>query len=208
MNRVKLTIVRHGRTDWNAEGTVQGSIDRPLDGTGIQEALQLYEELQHLPITKVCSSDLQRAFRTAEIIAQRFSHSVEAHRALREVSYGQIEGQLWKEFRLHYKEKISEYEGLSWEERKKFKYTETSESYGEVLDRVIPFLHGLCTQNTLQHMMVVTHGGVIKALIAELTGADDRRVHTKNTGFMTLSFTDGNLVLEDSKGIELNWENK
>ena len=204
MNTVKLTIVRHGRTDWNLEGRVQGSIDRPLDDTGMQEAFKLYEEFQHFPITKVCSSDLKRAFTTAEIIAKGFSHSVEAHAALREVSYGQIEGQLWRDFLHDYKEKIAKYEKLDWEGRKKFRYTDTSESYEEVINRVIPFLNDLCTQNTFQHMMIVTHGGVIKALLAELIGADDRRVHTENTGYMTLVFTEGRLVLEDLKGIQID----
>lgn len=202
----KITLARHGRTDWNAEGRVQGHIDRPLDEVGLSEARLLAQRLGDLPIQKMVSSDLLRAYTTAEIIAESFSFSVQRHSALREVHYGKIEGLLWKEFRKEYQEKISQYEALSWQERKQFRYTETSESYGEVIDRVVPFLHELCMQNISQHMMIVTHGGVIKALLAELMGADDRKVHSKNTGYVTLAFHAGRLEVDEIQGIDLNWE--
>ena len=112
---------------------------------------------------------------------------------------------LWEDFRLEYKDKIEAYERLSWAERKKFRYTDTSETYEEVLGRVIPFLQDLCLQSASLHILVVTHGGVIKALLAELAGFDDRKVRSQNTGFLTLKFAEGRLVLDHSQGIELNF---
>lgn len=200
----KITIVRHGRTDWNAEGRVQGHIDRPLDEVGLSEARLLAKMLGELPIQKIVSSDLLRAYTTAQIVADSFSFSVQTCSALREVHYGRIEGRLWQEFREEYKEKIALYETLSWQERKLFRYTDTSESYGEVIERVVPFLNELCIQNNSQHMMIVTHGGVIKALLAELIGADDRKVHSKNTGYVTLVFQADRLEVDEIQGIDLN----
>ncbi|MCX6990894.1 MAG: histidine phosphatase family protein [Chlamydiae bacterium] len=205
MDAKKITIIRHGRTDWNAEGRVQGSIDRPLDEVGMSEAKILGDAFFHLPIGKIVSSDLERAYHTAKIIAEKFSSSVEMHPSLREVSFGSIEGMLWEDFRLEYKEKILAYESLSWEERKKFRYTDTSETYGEALARVLPFLQDLCLQSASQHILVITHGGVMKALLAELAGFDDRKVRSQNTGFLTLKFKQGCLVLDHSQGIDLNF---
>jgi broad specificity phosphatase PhoE len=205
MDAKKITIVRHGRTDWNAEGRVQGSIDRPLDEVGMAEAKILADAFFKLPISKIVSSDLERAYHTATIIAEKFSSSVQKHPSLREVSFGAVEGMLWEDFRSHYKDKIEAYERLSWAERKNFRYTDTSETYGEVLLRVIPFLEDLCLQSASQHILVITHGGVIKALLAEIAGFDDRKVRSQNTGYLTLNFSKGRLVLDHSHGIDLNF---
>jgi len=204
MDAKKITIIRHGRTDWNAEGRVQGSIDRPLDEVGMAQAKILADTFFKLPISKIVSSDLERAYHTASIIAKNFPSSVEKHPSLREVRFGAVEGMLWEDFRFQYKDKIEAYERLSWDERKKFRYTDTSETYGEVLSRVLPFLQDLCLQSASQHILVITHGGVIKALLAEIAGFDDRKVRSQNTGFLTLNFSEGRLLLDHSHGIDLN----
>ena len=205
MDPKKITIVRHGRTDWNAEGRVQGSINRPLDEVGILEAEKLADAFFSLPIGEIVCSDLERAFHTASIIGKKFSVLVQKDPSLREVSFGEVEGMLWEDFRSQYKHKIQAYESLSWDLRKKFRYTDTSETYGEVLSRVLPFLQDLCLQSASQHILVVTHGGVIKALLAEIAGFDDRKIRSQNTGFLTLKFEQGRLVLDHSEGIELNF---
>ena len=65
-----LWLVRHGQTDWNLEGRYQGQADTPLNPAGIVEAGRAARQLAERPFQMVYSSDLQRAHRTAEVIAQ------------------------------------------------------------------------------------------------------------------------------------------
>ena len=65
---MKLYIVRHGETDNNLNGIIQGIIDTPLNETGIKQAMELKEKLKDVKFDLVITSPLQRAKLTAEII--------------------------------------------------------------------------------------------------------------------------------------------
>ncbi|TFV82307.1 histidine phosphatase family protein [Microbacterium sp. dk485] len=99
-----LTLIRHGETDWNRNGLIQGSTDIPLNDTGraqAREAGMLLAERREddTPIV-VVSSDLSRAAETADIIAEVLGVAA-PHRypGLRERSYGEAEGVDAVEFR-------------------------------------------------------------------------------------------------------------
>ena len=64
-----LLLARHGETDWNREGRWQGWADPPLNDTGRAQARRLADELRAVAFDAVYSSDLRRAFETAEILA-------------------------------------------------------------------------------------------------------------------------------------------
>ncbi len=66
-----LLLVRHGETDWNAEGRLQGHTDRPLSDYGRRQARRLGEELEGEGLEAIYSSDLARAHETAEIVGER-----------------------------------------------------------------------------------------------------------------------------------------
>lgn len=67
---LKLTLIRHGSTPWNAQGLVQGHADSPLNEEGIQQAERLAESLKTtiLEYAAIYCSPLQRAYKTAEIV--------------------------------------------------------------------------------------------------------------------------------------------
>jgi uncharacterized phosphatase len=69
----RLTLIRHGRTAWNAQGRIQGSSDIPLDEVGLGQARDAAERLAASGETwdAIVSSPLMRARRTAEILAER-----------------------------------------------------------------------------------------------------------------------------------------
>ncbi len=92
MIETTILLVRHGETDWNRERRVQGHSDRPLNSTGMAQAEALVEELADEPIDAVYSSDLARAFDTAQGVASARALHVQPLPELREKNFGTWEG--------------------------------------------------------------------------------------------------------------------
>ncbi|MFL5916105.1 MAG: histidine phosphatase family protein [Gaiellaceae bacterium] len=88
----RLLLVRHGETDWNADGRLQGQTDRPLSDFGRTQALRLAGELAEEELEAIYSSDLARALETAEIVAERVGLPVLLDPDLREKDWGTWEG--------------------------------------------------------------------------------------------------------------------
>ena len=86
--------IRHGQTDWNAEGRYQGQMDIPLNETGIAQAHAAKALMSDLPITHVYSSTLQRARVTADIVNEGLNLPVTDMDGLQECNFGVLEGQL------------------------------------------------------------------------------------------------------------------
>lgn len=86
-------FLRHGETDWNAQGLSQGNVDIPLNAVGIAQAERAAEALKGKAIVTIVSSPLGRARRTAETVAAALGLPVRIHEPLREVSFGVQEGQ-------------------------------------------------------------------------------------------------------------------
>ena len=68
MESTRILLVRHGETDWNATGRIQGHSDTPLNAAGRLQARRAAQRLAREPIRALYSSDLARAFETATII--------------------------------------------------------------------------------------------------------------------------------------------
>lgn len=96
---MRFLFTRHGETDWNAQGLMQGQTDIPLNATGEGQAQLAAERLKSFSITKIIASPQIRAYRTAEIISQSFGiSSIHREADLRERAFGQYEGTPFKEF--------------------------------------------------------------------------------------------------------------
>jgi probable phosphoglycerate mutase len=88
-----LLLVRHGETDWNADGRLQGQTDRPLSDFGRRQAGHLADELAaDGKLEAIYSSDLSRARETAEIVGARVGLPVTLDADLREKDWGTWEG--------------------------------------------------------------------------------------------------------------------
>ena len=87
-----LILWRHGQTDYNLQGRIQGRVDIPLNGTGREQARRAADIIAVLKPTRIVSSPLVRARATAETLASLIGQSVEVDSALAEKSFGDWEG--------------------------------------------------------------------------------------------------------------------
>jgi broad specificity phosphatase PhoE len=93
----EIWLVRHGQTDWNLEGRLQGQLDVPLNETGLEQARVLAESLRGKDFSAIYSSDLMRARQTAGIISDAVGLPVTFDRRLREIHQGEVQGLLFSD---------------------------------------------------------------------------------------------------------------
>ena len=90
---VPFWFLRHGETDWNAQGISQGNVDIPLNDVGVAQARAAAAKLRHRGISTIVSSTLSRARVTAEFVGEALGLPVSLDADLREVAFGVQEGQ-------------------------------------------------------------------------------------------------------------------
>lgn len=163
----RLLLVRHGETDWNREGRLQGSQDIPLNALGRKQAAEAAERLLGLGLDlgalDFVASPMQRACETMRLMRRGLGLPEDGFRIdqrLRELTFGEWEGLTWDEVRKK-----------SWvkadaRERDKWGYVPPGgESYAMLAERLRP-----CVSELMRETVVVSHGGVARGLLA-LAGA-------------------------------------
>ena len=93
-------FLRHGQTDWNLEGRMQGHTDIPLNATGVEQAHAAALKLKPLPITRIVSSPLARALKTAAVAAEALNLPIHIDSQLMERTFGSYEGKLTHDIRM------------------------------------------------------------------------------------------------------------
>jgi 2,3-bisphosphoglycerate-dependent phosphoglycerate mutase len=145
-----LLLVRHGETDWNADGRLQGHTDRPLSDHGRRQARKLAEELSGEEIEAVYSSDLARARETAEVVGDRLGLPVELDPELREKDWGN-------------------WEGLTAVERDRVEFAgESTEAHQQRMLRALERISERHPGDA--RVLVVTHGGSMRRVQAAAMG--------------------------------------
>lgn len=146
---MKIILTRHGQTDWNVLGKVQGITDIELNETGIKQAEETGNKLLNYNIDYIITSPLKRAKKTAEIIAKDRNIPILVDEGLKERAYGEIEGKTLKEFDIN--------EVWNYKPNKQFK---DMESVGQLFNRVNGFLNNLKQNYSDKTVLLVTHGGI------------------------------------------------
>jgi probable phosphoglycerate mutase len=167
----ELLLVRHGETDWNRERRFQGHADPPLNDAGREQAHELAETLAGEGIDAIYTSDLQRARETAEILAARFGSEVVALRELREIDVGDWQGLTWPEIEERHPDGAARWhrDGHGWD---------GGETYEQLRERIVAALRGIAERHPGQRVLVVGHGGTVRATRAFVDGvpvAESRR---------------------------------
>ena len=147
---MNMFITRHGKTDWNAQGKVQGHADIELNDEGIKQALITRELLKNETIDLILCSPLLRARQTAEIIKGDRDIKIINDKGLLERDFGEFEGLRKDEF---------DFEGF-WNYKEPIKY-EKAENINEFYQRVFNALRRIRKQyKKYENILLVTHGGV------------------------------------------------
>ncbi len=167
-NKATVFVVRHGETQWNVARLLQGQKDSSLTDKGIAQAKELAKKFAEFKIDKVVASDLIRARRTAEFIAAEHKLTVATTKLLRERTFGKFEGKKWTDLESELKGQIKEMENLAEKERFGFKLNEEIESDEELVGRFITYLRQMALGWIGQTVVVVTHGGMMRALLVHL----------------------------------------
>lgn len=195
----RLHLVRHGETDWNVQKRYQGSQDIPLNERGRLQAEEVGKVLGEKTFAGIYSSHLKRAVETAEIIKGSRSHSVEQYPDLKEGCYGSLEGKTFAEIETEFgfRFDLATHQSLSNTEKLHYKIVPDMESGFEVVQRVLPVLEIIAERHLGEDVLIVTHGGVIRALLVHLAGHDWSTTKIQNGEVVTFVYEMDKFVVPD-----------
>lgn len=190
MTPTRLLLARHGETDWNHVGRWQGQADPPLNERGRRQAAELADRLAGDGIDAVYSSDLARASQTARVVADRLGLDVVQDPGLREIDVGSWSGltraEVEQRFPVGYARWLGGEIGHDGETRE------------QLASRVIDAARTIAGRHEGETVLLVTHGGVIRALRRHAAGDPGDAV--ANCGTVAFSLADGVLFVRSSTG--------
>ncbi|MEN9936613.1 MAG: hypothetical protein RLZZ387_3192 [Chloroflexota bacterium] len=179
-------LVRHGETDWNADGRWQGYADIPLNDAGRAQARRLADRLRHESIRfdAIYSSDLQRSWETAAIVAEALGAPLHPLPALREIDVGAWSGLTVREVKARDGDILARLE--SGEDLPRG----GGERFADLYNRVVPAVERLIAEHPAGTVGLFSHGGPVRALLLyaarEKHAAPVRKLHVGNTSLSVL----------------------
>ena len=194
----RLLIVRHGQTDWNIDRRFQGQTDIPLNSEGITQAQAIARHLTHEKLATIYSSNLQRAWQTAEIIQQALSRDRQppliAEPRLREMCFGEWEGLRYEEIQARQPQQLRR-----WETDLENTAPPGGETLLVVAERVQEAFKTLALAHPDGSVLLVGHGGSLQLLIAQALGISPRnfwQIHLSNASLSELQlYPDGAILM-------------
>jgi probable phosphoglycerate mutase len=189
-----LLLTRHGETDWNAQRRWQGHSDPPLNERGREQARELAATLDGVDV--IYASDLARARETAEILGRRLGLAVRLDPRLRERSFGAWEGKTWDELEERFAEALDRWRAGETHG------PDDAEPYQDFSRRVESFLEDILARHPGEMVLVVGHGGSIRAIHALAEGLEYARDHLRipavpNCGLSRYAVLEGKLARLD-----------
>src|SRR6266852_4061420 len=181
-----LFLFRHGETDWNRQGRLQGHTDTALNATGLAQAAALAERLRPHRLDAVLSSDLTRAWTTARIVAEGLGVPLIREPGLRETDIGEAEGLFWAEVKSRFGEALTE----RW-------FTDDDAAFpgGEsgltTRTRGLAALRRFAAEQPYRRIGVSTHGAMVRQLMKHALAPGSPPAKTRNTVLYILRYESG-----------------
>lgn len=186
----KIFLVRHGETKWNLEMRFQGRENIALNENGIKQAGLLSQRLKNEKVRAVYSSPLSRAWETAKIIAVSHGLSPCAVEGLSEISFGSWEGKTYLEMDETEKDAV-----VRWMNNPEAVTISGGETFKQFRERVLKSYNEVINNNRKENFIIVTHGGVIKVLVAAIL-----HIPFSHLGRLKLSLCSLTAILYDDYG--------
>ena len=177
----RILLARHGETEWNRLGRWQGHADPPLNEQGRRQAAELAERLAGDGIAAIYSSDLARASQTARVVADRLGLDVAEDAGLREIDVGSWSGLTRAEVEQRFPEGYARWLGGE--------IGHDGETREQLTRRVVGTVERIAAAHPEGTVLVVTHGGAIRALRRHAAG--DPGDPIENCGTSALGLVDG-----------------
>lgn len=173
-----IYLIRHGETDFNRRGVVQGSgVDSDLNDLGHSQALAFFEHYQHIPFDKIYTSRLKRTHQSVRSFLD-MGIPWEQHEGLNEISWGHKEGKTPNPADNQYYQQLVK----TWRKGGVDVAAEGGESPVHVMERQKPFLELMLSRPEEKTVLVAMHGRAMRVLLAHVLQkplhAMDRFAHT------------------------------
>lgn len=171
-----IFLVRHGETQWNVEYRLQGQVQHVrLDEEGVRQSKLLAKRLAKEKIDLIYSSPLERALQTAEMIAEPHGLAIITHAGLSERSHGIMDGLTREEIRKNHPEVWKVYEGT-----REMPGIAGAETLAQLAERAFISFMEISRQGPGKNIVVVSHGGVNRAIISRLVGIERSKIRQHN----------------------------
>ncbi|MCY1574907.1 histidine phosphatase family protein [Staphylococcus pettenkoferi] len=179
----EICLVRHGETEWNQLGKLQGRTDTELDDNGIQQAKECAKALSGQQWSAIVTSPLRRAYRTAELIQEQLQIPLLEMEDFIERSFGTAEGMTVEERLTAYPDRI---------------YPQ-QETEAHLEQRLRAALNKLQAEYPQGQVIVVSHGAVINYLLRTMCMHDMEipRHSLVNGSMSTITLRDGAWHVQD-----------
>lgn len=192
---LKIFLVRHGETEWNKAGKLQGHADVKLSNEGINQAKLLAEHAPFQHVDKIYSSDLSRAADTAKILAVKFNAMpVKTTPELRETNFGEWEGKSISELI----EESPKVFGKFFTAPEKC-HPPNGETFLQCQARLMNVIKNIIAENENQNIIVVSHGAAIRLILGAVLNMPINKMWTIsqfNMALNVLRVDDGSFTVE------------
>ena len=170
----KLILVRHGETDWNAEGRIQGMLDVPLNALGMQQAeLAAAEVARTINVAELVSSDLVRTRETTKPINEATGFEPRFDARIRERNFGVWQGKTYEEWRVLDAVGMARYNAGDPDYG-----PEGGETASQFLKRCVDAVTDLVLGSLEKTLILVTHGGVVSSMVRHAQGLNPQSART------------------------------
>ncbi|NIX15823.1 MAG: histidine phosphatase family protein [Candidatus Dadabacteria bacterium] len=191
---MNLILIRHGETEWNKQGLCQGKSDINLSEFGKVQATHLSQSLKDHQIDSIYSSNLKRAYETAELIAENHGVNVEVEDGLREMDQGDFEGKPFVKLRETHGEVLQ-----SWRADPANFRIPNGETLQEVQDRAFNAINNISINNEGKTVLIVSHNFTIITLLCKFQGTsldDFYKYKISETSKHIINFKDDRYTIE------------
>ncbi len=177
-----IYIVRHGQTEWNILGKTQGHGDSDLTAKGREQAELLAGSMTKYPIDYIYSSDLGRAYQTAEIIGNKLNVQIEKTEALREMNFGTWEGRIIKDIMEEDPELYRR-----WRNEPHLAKIPQGETLDEIKERTDAFIKEINEKYDGKHIVLVTHSLCARIMLLSFLDSSVQNIYRINQGNTALN---------------------